>query len=127
MNFADLEHLADTLSHAALIVCYASSISIDAAVFDKPIINIDFEVQHTASLLKSPTQYYKSLHYGKALKTEGIKLVKSKEELVDSINAYLLDPHLHSQERARLVSEQTVYTDGNSGKRIAEYLLSLIQ
>lgn len=126
MNFADLEHLADTLHHAALVVCYASSISIDAAVFDKPIINIDFEVQHTASLLKSPTQYYKSLHYGKALKTGGINLVKSEPELIDSINKYLLDPRLHSRERARLVFEQTVYTDGNSGKRIAEYLLSLI-
>ncbi len=126
MNFSDLEHLADTLHYAALLVCYASSISIDAAVFDKPVINIDFEVQHTASLLKSPTQYYKSLHYRNALATGGIDLVRSEAELIASINKYLTDPHIHSKERTRLVVEQTVYNDSNSGKRIAEYLLSFI-
>lgn len=126
MNDNDLRNLYATLSHMSLLVCYASSISIDAAVFDKPVININFEIKKNDSLLKSPTQYYNSYHYKKALDTNAIDLVSNKEEMVESINKYLTDPKIKSQERSKLVLEQCTYKDGKSGKRIADFILNYL-
>lgn len=127
MNTNDIESLKNTLYHMSILVSYASSISIDAAVFNKPVININFEIKENNILFKSPTQYYESEHYLKALHTGGITLVKSKDDLIQSINSYLDNPDLQSTERKRLISEQYVFTDGNSGKRITECILNQIK
>lgn len=127
MNKEHLEHLADTLRHMSVLVCYASSISIDAVVFNKPVININYEIIKNDYLLKSPTQYYKSEHYKNAINTGGIVLASSEEELVRSINSYLDNPDLQSAERARLVKEQCAFTDGRAGERIASFLLNEIE
>ncbi len=126
MNENDLNNLADTLKNMSVLICYASSISIDASVFDKPVININFDINPPSSLLKSPTQYYKTLHYKKALKTDAIDLVSSKEELTKKINDYLKDSTIKKTERSILVKEQCSFTDGASGKRIARFMLDLI-
>ena len=127
MDSSDLEHLKNTLHYMSLIICYASSISIDAAVFDKPIININFEIKKNESLLKSPTQYYKTLHYGNAIKTGAIDLVKNEDELIKSINSYLENPNLRQVERKKLVKEQCEFIDGKSSERIAKYVLDIIR
>ena len=123
MNAQDLNHLKHTLHHMSVLVCYASSISIDAAVFDKPIININFEIKESESLLKSPTQYYRSAHYKNALHTGAIDLVDSEADLIAAINRYLKDPSHKQAERKLLVHEQCTYTDGKSGERIVDYIL----
>ena len=123
MTTAELLHLKNTLFHCSLLVSYASSISIDAAVFDKPVINIGFEIRTCDPAWKQPTQRYATVHYKKALATGGIRLVKSESELIEWIKKYLTHPELCSAGRSRLVHEQCVYTDGKTGKRIAEFLL----
>ncbi len=122
MNTQDLAHLKKTLQTMSVLVCYASSISVDAAVFDKPIININFEIQKSAQLLKSPTQYYKSAHYKNALSTNAIDLVTSKDELVDAINKYLEHPEYRKEERKALVLQQCGFADGLAGERIYRYI-----
>ncbi len=126
MNENDLHNLADTLKNMSVLVCYASSISIDASVFDKPVININFDINPPASLLKSPTQYYQTLHYKKALQTNAIDLVTSKEDLIEKLNNYLKDPSIKRSERKTLIKEQCAFTDGKSGERIARFVLDLM-
>jgi hypothetical protein len=122
MNAQDLAHLKKTLQTMSVLVCYASSISVDAAVFDKPIININFEIQKSAQLLKSPTQYYKSAHYKNALSTSAIDLVSSKSELIDAVNKYLEHPEYKKEERKALVLQQCAFADGLAGERIYRYI-----
>lgn len=124
MSFNDLEHLRDTLFHISILICYASSITIDAAIFDKPIINVNFEIHKSKFILKSPIQYYNYSHYKNVLLTGAVDLVNSKIELIRSINKYISDPSIKTEERKTLVKNQIMFTDGNSGKRIANYLLN---
>lgn len=123
MTGAELLHLKNTLFHCSVVVSYASSISIDAAVFDKPVINIGFEVRMCDPAQKQPTRRYATVHYQKALATGGIRLVESEGELVECLKRYLMHPELDAEGRARLVQEQCVYTDGKTGARIADFLL----
>jgi len=126
MDFKDLALLSDTLRHASLVICYASSISIDAAVFDKPVVNLDFEVKPGQLMIKSPTRFFDMSHYKKALATGGIRLVHSKEELSDWVCKYLSDPSLDRGGRKRLLEEQCLLTDGNSGERAATRIISFL-
>ena len=122
----ELEKLKNLLSYTSLVVCYASSLSIDAAIFDKPIININFEIKNNQSLSKSPTIFYKMTHYKKALDTGGIRLVNNEDELIEWIGKYLEDPSLDKEGRKRLVERQCEYTDGASAVRMAKYLCSFL-
>ncbi len=123
MGFTELAHLTDTLAHLSVLVCYASSIAIDAAIFDKPTVGIAFEVKRQL-LAKSPTQYYRTEHYRKAVATGGVRLAKSEPELITAINAYLADPSLDREARKRLVESQCGKVDGKAGERIARAILA---
>jgi CDP-glycerol glycerophosphotransferase (TagB/SpsB family) len=127
MSFDDIHSLTDTLANADLFICYASSMSIDAAVFDKPVINIDFEVGGKKQMIKSPTHFYKMTHYSKAVKTGGIYYPKNSNDLVTSINRYLDNPEIDKEGRARLVNEQCWKLDGKSGERVANLILSTVK
>jgi len=126
MTGDEMKHLADTLAYTELLLCYASSMSVDAAVFGKPVINIDFELKPSKHLIKSPTQFYQMEHYGNAIRTGGLRLVESPEELLQWINRYLEAPSLDQEGRLRLVREQCGVVDGRAGARIANAVLGEI-
>jgi len=123
LNFQDLEYLKNTLYHMDLIICYASSISVDAAILDKPVINIDFEIRPAEVMAKSPTQFYKMEHYRKALLSGGIRLVSSPEKLIEWVLSYISNPRSDQEGRQKLVCEQCQFTDGRSGERIGKFIL----
>lgn len=123
MSFDELWHLGDTLYHSSLLISYASSISIDAAIFDKPIININFEILKNLPMLKSATQFYKMSHYKKALQTGAIKLVSNENELAEWVRRYLENPSIDRENRKKLVEFQCQFTDGKSGERIGKFVL----
>lgn len=126
LNEWDLEYLKNTLHYLSVMICYASSISVDAAILDKPVININFEIRPNELLSKSPTQYYKMTHYQKALRTGGIRLAESPEKLLDWINRYMSNPGTDLNGRRRLVEEQCKYIDGGAGKRVGKFILKKI-
>lgn len=126
MTFDELKHLQNTLYYLSVIVCFASSISVDAAIFNKPAINLFFDVKPPKYPFLSATEYYEFEHYKDATKTGGIRLVRSEAELVGWVNKYLKETSLDHDGRNRLVAEQCKFMDGKSGRRIGEYTSSLL-
>lgn len=120
----DIEMLTNSLYHCDVLVSYASSLCIDAAIFNKPIININFELAEPLSVYRSPTELYKMTHYVNALKTGAIKLVNDKQEMVFWINKYLENPELDGDNRKKLREEQCYILDGKAGKRTADFITS---
>lgn len=126
MTREDATRLRDTLAHAGVVISYASSIGIDAAFMGTPVININFEIGGSSSRaigLRSPTFYYETEHYKKALATGGIRLVGSVSELTRWTRRYIDNRELDLEGRERLVREQCVFADGKSGERIARVIL----
>lgn len=126
MTYAEIDELANTLSHLSVLVCYASSISVDAAMMDKPVINIDFELRPRDKKVKSPVQFYGQTHYEKALVTGGIHLSKTEEDVALWVKKYLADPGLDRVGRQRLAAEQCAFLDGKSGQRIGRQILDFL-
>src|SRR3989344_429509 len=126
MSFTDLQHLVDTLYYSSIFICYATSLSIDAAVFDRPVININFEVKEKQRLSQTPTHFYRTEHYSKAGRTGGIRFVNSEPEFLEWINQYLAQPNLDHQGRKRLINEQCWKLDGQSAYRVTKHIFSCI-
>lgn len=126
MTFPELRDLANTLYHMSLIISYASSIGIDAAVFDKPVINLNFEARDYGLVSRSPSQFNRMYHYKKALQSGGIRLVNNEEELAHWVRKYLFNPRFDAEGRARMVKSQCVFMDGKSGERIGKYIISML-
>ena len=119
MTEADLRGLHASLHYADVLITYTSSISVDAAVTDTPIININFTLHPVHEYLRTPTFYYGTNHHQSATRTGGIHIVKSVDELVHATRAYLDNPSLDHAQRHRLAEEQTYRLDGKSSARIA--------
>lgn len=125
MNFEDIQLLYDTLYWSALIICPPSSLSIDAAIVDRPIINIKFgdtKIYSTDNI----NLYYDSDHYKNILKQEGIKLVLNESDLVLWIRKYLNDQSLNREGRRLIAEEQCYKLDGQSSKRMARSILNIL-
>jgi len=111
-------HLADTLYHSAVVLNVASTIAIEAAIFDTPVINIGFDGQ-PGSNQALMEWHYGSTHFQKVVRSGAVRIAQSAGEMVDLINRYLAAPATDAEGRRRIVAEQCEFTDGRSAERVA--------
>lgn len=112
--------LRDLLAACDLLIAGPSTMAIDAAIFDKPVILINFT--------PTPRDFWHSIieycfnHIQKLLASGGARVVRSREELLEWIRRYLTDPRLDREGRARLVRELCCATDGRSSELVVRVL-----
>jgi CDP-glycerol:poly(glycerophosphate) glycerophosphotransferase len=111
-------HLADTLYHSDVVLNVASTIAIEASIFDTPVINVGFDGQ-PGSNRALMEWHYGSTHFQKVVRSGAVRIAQSSSELVDLINGYLANPAADAEGRRRIVAEQCEFTDGRSAERVA--------
>ena len=126
MTYDDVKHLADSMYWSDVVLTGPSTMAIDAAAFNKPIIFIGFDGYTNRPYYESVQHYYDFLHMQNVMRTDGARFARSPEELVVNMNRYLQDPSLEENERKRIVQEQCGILDGRASMRLAEELLSQI-
>lgn len=114
MNEADLENMKNTLRHCDININCASTVTLEAASVDMPIINI--YVSH----------YYGRYHYKPIVESGAVSMAKLGEEMRQAINRYLTDPTAEKAERAALTKRYIEFTDGQSYRRNAEVISRLL-
>lgn len=119
-------HLADLLCHSDVVVAFASTLAIDAVVFDKPVVFIGFDGEERRPYWKSLRRFYDYDHQQSILATGGIKLAKSPEELVQYVSEYLADPSRDAEGRKKIIEERCWKLDGQSGRRLANVILKAL-
>lgn len=125
LSLKESDHLSNTVYHADLVMYVATTLGIDALVFNKPQIIINFDGYEKKPYTLSVKRFHNEDHMKKMINCGGVKLVKNKEELVHQINAYLENPTLDQEGRDKMFAQQLWKLDGNSPKRIAEAIFSL--
>lgn len=120
-------HLGKTMKYSDVVLNIASTITIDAACFDTPIINIGFDIKSNENEYEgSIARYYKYTHYKHIVDGKACFIAESFPLLVEQINLYLSNPTIHQAERKALVKKQVMELDGNAGKRIFDQIAALI-
>jgi len=123
----DIELLDGTLRYGDVVINTVSTLSIDAAAFDKPVVNVRFDADPNCSPEHSVPLFIRQHgHYRAIEESGGVKLVGNMNELIKAVNAYLKNPKLDSKGRERLRQEQIVFTDGLAGKRIADFIKTFL-
>lgn len=118
--------LGETMWHSDVVVNVASTITIDAAIFDTPVVCVGFDIRGDRPYLKSVRRFYDFDHYRKLAQTGGFRIAYSKDALLQELRSYLADPARDRDGRRRIVEEQCYYQDGRSGERVAKYILKLL-
>ena len=119
----DMTHYADLLSSADVLVNIASTVTLDAAALDVPIVNIAFDSSQKRDLAESTARFFKFEHYTMVAKSGGVKIAKNGGELMDFVNRYLSDREMDREGRAKLAQELCHKLDGKTGERIAGYII----
>lgn len=127
LSAEDDVHLADTLFYSSLVVAGPSTMCIDSAVFDKPIVLYSFDGLENKPYFKSIRRYYDYDHFKPVISSGGVKLALSKEDLIEAIKLYLDNPNLDKENRKKLVKLECFKIDGKSTQRLTEVILKMIQ
>ncbi len=114
----DILNLKHTLKYCDVVVNYVSTMTLEAFVFDKPVVNIDY-----------PEKYHRGYtfrHYKPIVDAEAVFLSKNFEELVDQIKQCLVNPAIKSKEREKVFNEFIYFKDGVCFKRNVDFISNLI-
>jgi hypothetical protein len=117
--------LAATLAHSAVIVNFASTTTIEAALFDTPVVNIGFDEAPDLPLPLSIGRYYHYEHYQPVVETGGARVATSGDDLVATVREYVLHPWVDADARRELVRRCCTFT-GGAGERAARWVLKAL-
>lgn len=118
----DIKMFINTMNYADVFVTFSSTLALDAAALDKPIINLHFGgfivdgKDETATL-------YQLTHYQTVLAQGGVKLVDNEAELKGAIDGYFKNPREDEAGRQRLKDFLCFGADGLAGERVAQKIL----
>lgn len=116
-------HLGDTLCHADVVVNVASTITIEACIFDTPVVNICFDGVEEEPYEASARRYYRFTHYVNITRHNSVRVATSPAEMVEAVARYLGDPTLDAEGRRQVVRDQCQFTDGQSSTRVVAAVL----
>lgn len=119
----DVIHLMNSLYHANVLLHTASTLGVEAAIFDRPTITMAYDGHVKIPDALSVKRYYKYDHLRRVLATSGMSVVHSLDELLQAVIQALNDPSKQKQGRVRIVSENAYVIDGKAGARVVEALI----
>ncbi len=122
----ETEEVAILMRRADVLVNVFSTLQLEAAICDVPIINLQFEVG-SAPPGHGPRRSYVSYpHLRPVIATGGTRIAWSEQQLIDHLKTYLENPELDSQGRRLMAGEFCGPVDGSNRKRCAQTLYDLV-
>ncbi|MBT6227932.1 MAG: hypothetical protein HOI47_14900 [Candidatus Scalindua sp.] len=120
MPISGLLSLSDILRYSDVMITQFSTLMIEAAIYDLPIINAGIGNLRDTSI--EAENYKDWMHVKRIVRTKACKLASNIDELCTFINMYLEDRSRDSEYRKLLADEECSINRGCAGKKIAEYI-----
>jgi len=122
-DLGEIRHLGSTMKWSSVTINTASTLVIESAIFDTPVVLLGFDGDKKLSYWKSVCRYYDREHFVPIVRSGGAPMVKSKEELLRALLNYLEDSKLHHEGRVLIQGEQGYDSQGHAGEKVAQVLL----
>jgi hypothetical protein len=117
----------NTIRHADVVINLASTMTVDAAIFDKPVVNIDFDPEPGGPNHQMVKEINRSWnHFSPIAQSGGVWNVTTVAEMVAATETYLSKPELHRERRRWIVDHVCGPVDGQAGRRMAEAIIDII-
>lgn len=119
----DVQLLLNTVYHCAVNVNLASTMTLDFAIFDRPVVNVAIDVVNPPRWGRTVREFnYRFDHYVPVVELGAVRLAQTPAELKDHLNRYLADPSLDRAERRKLVELEVSLPIGTASGRAVEAL-----
>jgi len=115
----DIELLVNLTRYSDLNINMASTMTLDFAIHDTPVVNLGFDVDPT---IQRASRYYDFDHYRPVVDLGAARVAKDPAALAEAINTYLADPALDRDGRSQFVDLELSVRPGGSVPAIAEAL-----
>ncbi len=125
-NAEEQSRLVGTLLHADACLNIGSTISLDAAVLDTPVVCVAFAGRRGGAEDRFCREVYETEHYEPIAQSGGVRLAGSLAELVDETAAYVREPSRDREGRRRLVQLDVGAADGRATERLAGLIAGLV-
>jgi hypothetical protein len=129
MPESEMALLSRLLRFCDVIVTVFSTINIEGAIFDKPLVNVCFEKLPARYQVEWRTRYdivadSKLAHNARIVASGGVRLAATPEEMVAEVQRYLSDPGRDAEGRRRIVEQEAGPNRGQAGRAIAAEILA---
>ena len=126
----DMDEKASMLAHSDVFVTVYSTMVVEAAVHDTPIVSVVIDAPDGWNLPKKFSLPLKEIGnwptHQRFREAKAGRVAEDEAQLRDVLNAYLRNPRRDSAERRKFVEQEVTFTDGTSGKRTAEFILKVL-
>jgi hypothetical protein len=123
----DMRLLVSSLAHCGACVNMCSTIALDAAILDRPVIGIAFSTVPGSVEELVYLESYESLHYRPLVESGGLSLAHGWDELMSAVRKALTVPALDRPARRRMVETECGLVDGHATERVAETILTILR
>ncbi|CAN5348428.1 hypothetical protein BH18GEM1_BH18GEM1_06840 [soil metagenome] len=122
----DMALFTNTLRHAAIGMNVASTVSLELAMFNRPVINIAYNPPGLAPEEIDYARYYQFDHYRPVAESGAVEIARSGDQLEAMVRNALERPEEGTRDRRALLQQMFGDTlDGRSAERVACRLLEI--
>lgn len=125
MTLDDVVHVANLLHHADVVVTPASTMTIEAAIFDTPTLVLGFSDVRPELIEETMDRSAFQRQFKELFARKLVPLARSREEMKDWVARFLEHPELYRAERVQIRDEWCGIADGETAQRLANLILGL--
>jgi hypothetical protein len=114
-----------TFRWSDVVVNLSSTVTVDASLFDRPVVNLDFDPEPGApqqQLVKDVNHLW--AHFKPIAESGGVWLAQTMDDVVVGVETYLRRPELHREGRKAIVRHVCGESDGRAGERFGRAVLT---
>jgi len=123
----DIVHLANSIKHSDVVVNTASTLTLDAAALDRPVVLLGYDGDQKLAYWDSIARVYEREHYRHVTDAHAAPVVQSHDEFEAAIKRFLDDPDYLRAEREQLKKDMLYKVDGKSTERVARAVLEMLE
>lgn len=122
----DIVHLANSIYHAAAVICVDSTLTLDAAAIGVPVVLVAYDGDRSVPYQQSIAYIYERDHYRRVLRTGYPVMAHSDAELVAAIVSALREQPYRAAELEAMRTDILHELDGKSAERMAHAVLQML-
>lgn len=120
----DDERLIDSLFYSDVVVAGPTSVCLDAALLNKPVVAVNF--CPTTRTFFEGLYHYEYVHLKKLTETGGLYVTKNPNEFFAAIDTLFKNPKLGDEGRKKIKALWFSHADGAVSKRVADEIFKFI-
>ncbi len=122
---------ASMMAYSDVFLTVYSTMVVETAIHDRPIVALCIDAPGGWN---TPGKFSLSLSeigewptHQRFRWAEAGRVAFNEEQLCEHVNRYLQDPSADGEQRRKFIRDECTFTDGNAGRRVGEWILTLLK